>query len=148
MPAWQGLRHQSAHLKTTQPPEHEIEMPADTTLTLLKQFYLNEINVDVMAGFEARMKSKRAQAPEHLNGVRWSAWHEGRDAAKRYLDTRRTFFIGETPEGKKVEVIRKGWVARGKVVTQMERKGVTGDVFVTYIDASSGNKPRMVKCCI
>lgn len=123
-------------------------MPDSKNLSLAKQFSYRAINVDVLAGFEARMKSASAQAPEHLSGQRWSDWRDGRDAAARYLETRQTFFIGETRNGEKVEVVRKGWVARGPVVSQMERKGAVGDVYVTYIDASSGNQPRTVKCCI
>lgn len=94
------------------------------------------------------MKSARAQAPEHLADTRWADWRDGRDAAARYIASRRTYFTGETREGKKVEIVRKGWVSRGPVVSQMERMGVTGDVLVTYIDASKGNQPRTVKCCI
>lgn len=117
-------------------------------LALAKQFSYKAINVDVLAGFEAGMKSAKAQAPEHLTGQRWSDWQTGRDAAVRYLETRRTFFAGETRDGETIEVVRKGWVARGPVVTQMERKGAVGDVFVTYVDASSVIEPRTVKCCI
>ena len=123
-------------------------MPSNKTLALVKQFTCRAINVDVLAGFEAGLRSTSAQAPEHLSGNRWGDWREGMDAAIRYLATRQTFFIGETRNGERVEVIRKGWVARGPVVTQMERKGVTGDVYVTYIDASSVQQPRTVKCCI
>lgn len=124
-------------------------MPTDKTIALLRQFsYSDVVNVDAVAGFEAGMRSVRAQAPEHLTGKRWTDWKEGRDAAARYLATRRTFFTGETPDGRKIEVVRKGWVARGAVVSQMERSGVTGDVFVTYVDASNVNQPRTVKCGI
>lgn len=123
-------------------------MPTNKTIALLKQFSYGEVNVDVLAGFEAGMRSVRARAPEHLTGKRWTDWINGRDAATRYLETRKTFFAGETPDGKKVEIVRKGWVARGPVVSQMERKGVTGDVFVSYVDASSAHKVRTVKCCI
>lgn len=123
-------------------------MSTDKTIALLQQFSYREINTDSMAGFEAGMRSGRALAPEHLTGNRWADWQEGCDAARRYLATRQTYFSGETPDGKKVEIVRKGWVARGSVVTQMERNGVTGDVFVTYVDASSINPLRTVKCGI
>ena len=123
-------------------------MTDSKNLALAKQFSYRAINVDVLAGFEARMKSARAQAPAHLTGQRWSDWQNGRDAAVRYLESRRTFFAGETRGGEKVELVRKGWVARGPVVTQMERKGVVGDVYVTYVDASSVVPPRTVKCGI
>jgi hypothetical protein len=123
-------------------------MPTEKTLALLRQFSYREINVDTMAGFEAGMRSVRAVAPEHLTGARWTDWQEGLDASVRYLETRRTYFSGKTRDGKKVEVVRKGWVTRGPVISQMERMGVTGDVLVTYLDASSSIRPRTVKCGI
>jgi len=122
-------------------------MPTDKLAALVDQFAY-KFNVDVLSGWEAGIQSARAQAPEHLTGARWSDWMVGREAARTYLATRRTFFTGYTPDGKTVEVVRKGWVARGPVVSQLERKGVTGDVFVTYIDASKTNSPRSVTCCI
>lgn len=122
-------------------------MPTSKTAALVDQFAL-KLNVDVLAGWEAGIKSARAQAPGHLTGSRWADWAKGRDAARHYLATRRTFFTGYKPDGSKVEVARNGWVARGPVISQMERNGVTGDVFVTYIDAGKTNKPRTVTCCI
>ncbi len=121
-------------------------MPTDKTIALLKQFSHREVNGDAMAGFEARMASARAFAPEHLTGKRWSDWREGCAAAERYLATRSTHFSGVKPDGTEMKIVRKGWVARGPVVSQMERNGVTGDVFVSYVDARSVTKVRTVKC--
>lgn len=123
-------------------------MPTDKTIALLKQFSHRDVNTDAMAGFEARMQSARARAPEHLTHNRWADWESGRKAAELYLETRRTYFSGETPDGTKVEIVRKGWVTRGPVVSQLARKGVVGDVRVTYVDGSRGGNARTVMCGI
>lgn len=38
-----------------------------------------------------------------------------------------------SPEGL-VSVTRKGWIQRGPIITQLERKGVCGDVTVCYLE--------------
>lgn len=123
-------------------------MTSRKQLARIAQFSHKAINVDVLSGWESGMKSARALWPEHLTGSRWADWMAGRDAARRYLATRRTFFYGHKPNGEAVEVVRKGWVARGPIVSQMARSGVTGDVFVSYIDAAKDSAPRTVRCGI
>lgn len=107
-----------------------------STINKLECMLCRRINVDTIAGFEARLKSSKACPPEHIKTTRWADWMEGFDAATRYLSTRQTHFVGQTVQGSETRIIRKGWVSRGKIISMMERGGVRGDVHVTYLDVT------------
>jgi len=119
---------------------------------------VGRFNVDVLSGWEAGQLGKERpyghklfdrEPPSHLSGSRASDWYAGRDAGKRHKEIngarRETIFVGCDLSGS-VLVRRKGWIARAKVVTQMERAGVRGDVTVTYTE--NGITKRTVTCMI
>lgn len=103
-------------------------------------------DTDVLLGWEAGLKGKcrignklfERHPPEHFSGrrlVNWLAGHEGATKYKASKD-RCTYFCGQSPEGE-ILVIRKGWVySRGKVITQMEKSGASGEVRVLYFEDS------------
>lgn len=112
-------------------------------------------NTDIISGWEAGLMGKERVggrlfqrcAPEHLTGVRFTDWYEGLNAAARYKKSirRETHFLGDGPNGQ-ISVVRKGWVARASVVTQMERAGAYGNVTVFYLE--NGTIKRQVQCGI
>jgi hypothetical protein len=116
---------------------------------------VGKFNTDVLAGWEAGMNGKQRiggklyerHPPEHLQGQRYADWLTGKEAAQRHKASshRSTHFAGKGPDGDML-VVRKGWVARGKVITQMEKAGARGDVFVYYFE--NGNIVRTVQCGI
>ena len=106
-------------------------------------------NTDVAAGWEVGLQGKERVGrslhnrlpPDHLrepkNASRLVDWLAGRDAAQRYRARevqRFTHFVGQKPDGVQIMIERKGWVARGPVVTRLQRLGCTGDVKVIYFD--------------
>lgn len=116
---------------------------------------VGRFNTDILSGWEAGLMGKERIgrklfdrcAPEHLTGQRFADWNIGRDAACRYKKSlvRQTYFTGKGPHGE-IKIVRAGWVSRGKVVTQMERAGAYGDVFVSYTEG--GEVKRTVVCGI
>jgi len=125
-------------------------------LDMAKRYLLIRLNTDTLSGWETGLQGKQRigrslherYAPEHLwqHPQRLEDWNYGRDAAYRYLASRETVFSGETADGKKIELTRKGWVARGPVISVMERRGVVGDVWVYYL--GGGEVARSVMCGI
>jgi len=131
-------------------------MPVTTELIDLITERVGRCNTDVLTGWEAGLAGKRRvagklfarTAPAHLEGQRFSDWLAGREAARRYkaeMPRRETHFLGSGQNGE-MTVVRKGWVARGKVVAQMEKAGAFGDVFVFYLEG--GEIKREVRCGI
>lgn len=112
-------------------------------------------NTDIMSGWEEGLKGRvriggklfDRCAPEHLTGQRYRDWNLGLQAAYAYAKSihRETRFLGTGPDGP-IHITRKGWVARTKVVTQMERAGAFGDVSVFYLE--NGDIKRSVTCGI
>ena len=106
---------------------------------------VGRFNTDILTGWEAGLMGKRRvggklhdrRPPDHYFGDRYSDWVLGYRAGLRNRPYRVTVFSGTKPDGEPVVVSRKGWVARGPVVTQMERQGVTGDVRVTFLKDST-----------
>jgi len=119
---------------------------------------VGRFNVDVLAGWEAGLLGKERpygrklfdrEPPKHLTGTRAADWYAGRDAGyrqKKVIAVRReTLFLGNGERGA-IVVVRKGWIARAKVVTQMERAGARGVVVVSYTE--NGKEKRVVNCMI
>lgn len=116
---------------------------------------VGRFNTDVLTGWETGLQGKQRiggrlyerHAPEHLEGQRYADWLAGKEAARRYKDgiRRETHFTGHGPNGEML-VVRKGWVARGKVITQMEKAGACGDVLVFYME--NGKIKRTERCGI
>ncbi|UDM18868.1 hypothetical protein [Vogesella sp. XCS3] len=116
---------------------------------------VGRFNTDVLTGWETGLQGKQRigsrlyerHAPAHLEGQRYADWLAGKVAAQRYKDSirRETHFAGHGPNGAML-VVRKGWVARGKVITQMEKAGACGDVLVFYME--NGKIKRTERCGI
>lgn len=116
---------------------------------------VGRFNTDVLTGWETGLRGKRLiggkfyeqTAPEHLQGKRYFDWLAGKEAACRHRESlhRTTHFVGTGSSGE-MRVVRKGWVARRKVVTQMERGGAAGDITVFYFE--NGELKRTVMCMI
>ncbi|HGW5539048.1 hypothetical protein ACWJKU_00385 (plasmid) [Methylocaldum sp. MU1018] len=120
--------------------------------------HCGRINTDILSGWEKGIGPMRKvggrlrdhYAPEHLNGQRYWDWKTGYDEGKRYkaIYMRKcVHFSGWNADGE-VVIRRTGWsVPRGEIVTQMERKGCSGDVTVYYFN-ENGEIVRTVKCGI
>lgn len=114
---------------------------------------VGHVNVDVIAGWEAGMRGRERiggklyeRLPaDHLTRPRRLDWYAGQNAAKLYRSSVRrvTWFTGYTSDGETVEIRRSGWVGRKRVISQMARRGVAGDVRVLYFHAN-GNLARTV----
>ena len=121
---------------------------------------VGRFNVDVLSGWEAGMLGKERPyggklfdrlPPVHLTGSRVTDWYAGQKAAYQHKKNirratwRETHFLGSNgTEG--IVVVRKGWIARAKVVSQMERAGARGVVTVSYTE--KGIVKRTVECGI
>lgn len=136
--------------------QKKIVMPITSELVSLITERVGRFNVDVLSGWEAGLLGKERpfghklfdrEPPAHLTGSRSNDWYAGRNAAIQHkkLVRRETRFIGfDGKDG--VVVVRKGWIARTKVISQMERAGAYGVVTVSYIE--NGIVKRTVECGI
>jgi hypothetical protein len=117
--------------------------------------FAGRFNTDVLLGWEAGLQGKQRigsmliqrSPPEHLTGGRYVDWLTGFEAAERYKtqNVKTTRFVGKGPGGE-MTVERKGWIGRGKVVTQMQKAGAYGDVDVFYLEGSEIK--RTVNCLL
>lgn len=110
-------------------------------------------DIDILSGWEVGVGPRRRIGgrlydhlpPDHLAGQRLLDWLHGYERGKEYraqlLRRRTTHFVGATRDGREILIKRKGWaVDRGRVVDQMARRGVMGDVMVYFFDG-----PDLVK---
>ncbi len=130
---------------------------ATATDVKLVEKEVGHVNTDVLDGWETGMRGKQRvagklysrDAPEHLTGNRLADWLIGRNAAERYRaasPAKYTHFVGRKSSGEEVVIRRKGWVARGPVITRMEQMGCMGDVMVYLF--LGGDLKRTVRCGI
>lgn len=130
-------------------------MAITTELIELITKHVGRFSTDILTGWEAGLQGKRRAGgrlvvqspPEHFQGGRYHDWLAGHDAAVKYKASRcrETRFSGIGPAGA-IIVLRKGWIARNKVITQMEKAGAYGDVYVDYLE--QGEIKRTVNCGI
>lgn len=116
-------------------------------------------DVDILSGWEKGIGPKRRvgcrlydhSPPDHLTGERYADWmlgyRRGQEYREKMLQQREIHFVGKTRDGEEVVIRRKGWSSdRGRIITQMARRGVLGDVWVFYFE--KGDLVRQVRCGI
>lgn len=103
--------------------------------------YVGRINTDIRSGWEVGLQGMRRvggqlfdrHPPEHLAGQRRADWKDGKAAAARFLESRKTHFSYQTVEGR-VEFWRKGFADRARVVKSLRDKGIFVDIDVCYVE--------------
>lgn len=151
------MNGQGSTVRPTTTPTILASNMATLTKALIERVteHVGRFNTDVLTGWEAGLLGKQRIGgrlyqrfpPEHLQGQRLLDWIAGYEGGLRYKAWRHrmTHFVGQGPNGE-IRVVRKGWVARGPVVTQLERAGARGDVLVFYFE--DGKLIRQVNCGI
>ncbi|WNV02977.1 hypothetical protein RP726_21005 (plasmid) [Candidatus Methylospira mobilis] len=109
---------------------------------------VGEVNVDIIAGWEAGLMGKQRiggrlferRPPDHFDLSRRLNWQDGYDAAcayKKNLPKKSTHWVGTTADGSMVAIKRSGWrYKHGAILTLLEEKGCGGDVWVSYFKGS------------
>lgn len=121
---------------TTDKPDEAVPTSRDERLMLK---YVGKVNADVKAGWRVGLTGKtrfgkslyERLPPSNLLYERKEDWIAGRDGASKLLETRNATFVGRSLIGP-LEVKRKGWPERWKVIGTMEKKGAVGSVQVYY----------------
>jgi hypothetical protein len=105
---------------------------------IIKKYCNGRINTDILAGWEAASRGEPDhRAPEHLEGARHLDWLCGWKGYKTRKADYTTFVTATKRDGREYKKEYKGMPNRGRIVTQAEKEGCTGDVHVYVYDMAT-----------